>query len=298
MIDLSQLGGWIDDGGHEPIAQQLPNLAEIAPGMVGESNADTSTDPILLHKAWVDVLKAHPSYPAQQIGDCVSFGHAHANDLLQCIEIALGEGSEYRETATEFIYATSREVAGILGNRDGSYGSAAVKAMTTGGVLSREMLGPDGAYKGSRAKQWGRSGAPSDVKAKASSFKLGSAALVSDWDSLVAAMRNGYPVTICSNQGFSLARDESGFCRARGWWAHCMFISGIRFDRPGACICQSWGPDSPQGPTQLGQPSFSFWAERDVIERILKQGDSWALSKAADFVSRPIPKTWNWGLAA
>ena len=72
-------------------------------------------NPILLYKAWRDVLGKDPAYPAQQIGDCVSFGHGHANDLLQCIEIALGEPAEYRETDTEFIYATSREVAGILG---------------------------------------------------------------------------------------------------------------------------------------------------------------------------------------
>src|SRR6185437_14006897 len=124
------------------------------------------------------------AYPAQQIGDCVSFGHGHGNDLLQCIEIGLGEPVVYQETDTEFIYATSREVAGILGRQDGSFGSAAVKAMTTLGMISRPMLGDSGAYSGDRAKQWGYSGAPADVKAKAAPFKLGAAALVGTWDEL------------------------------------------------------------------------------------------------------------------
>jgi len=79
--------------------------------------------PTFLYKAWHDVLGKDPDYPAQQIGDCGSFGYGHANDLIQCIEIALGESADYHETDTEFIYATSREVAGILGAGDGSYGA-------------------------------------------------------------------------------------------------------------------------------------------------------------------------------
>ena len=160
-----------------------------------------------------DVLGKDPAYPAQEIGDCVSFGHGHANDLLQCVEIALGEPAGFRETDTEFIYATSREVAGILGRTDGSYGAAAVKAMTTVGLVSRELLGNQGAYSGKRAKEWGRIGAPVDIKTKAASFKLGSAAQVSTWAELVAALTSGYPVTICSNQGFTIHRDRDGFCK-------------------------------------------------------------------------------------
>src|SRR4029077_5943361 len=143
---------------------------------------------------------------------------------------------DYRETDTEFIYAASREVAGILGNSDGSYGAAAIKAMTTVGMVSREMLGSEGSYSGERAKEWGRAGPPHDVELKAAPYKLGSAALVSTWDDLVAAITNGYPVTVCTSQGFNLSRDSGGFCGAHGTWGHCMVIGGLRFDRPGACI--------------------------------------------------------------
>ena len=52
------------------------------------------------------------------------------------------------------------------------------------------------------------------------------------------------------------------FCEASGTWGHCMLLAGVRFDRPGACIIQSWGPDVPDGPTDLGQPDFSFWADK------------------------------------
>ena len=190
------LCGWRGiDATQQVFARQFSALRQAAPHLFG---APAPTDPVLLYKAWSDVLGKYPDYPAQQIGDCVSFGHGHGNDLLQCIEIRLGESVEYRETDTEFIYATSREVAGILGTSDGSYGAAAVKAMTTIGMVSREMLGADGTYSGDRAKEWGRTGPPHDLETKAAPYKLGSAALVSTWDDLVAAITNGYPVTICT----------------------------------------------------------------------------------------------------
>jgi hypothetical protein len=294
-FDPQSLCGWIDDPNRHVLAAEFPDFARAAPLCMA---APDDGKPVLLYKAFRDVLGKDPDYPGQQIGDCVSFGHGHGNDMLQCVEIALGEASEFRETDTEFIYATSREVAGILSRRDGSYGSAAVQAMTTIGVVSREMLGTDGAYSGQRAKSWGLTGAPADVKAKAAAYKLGGAAKVSTWDELTAAVRNGYPVTICSNQGFTLERDDQGFCRARGSWGHCMVIGGVRFDRPGACILQSWGPETPSGPLALDQPTFSFWADRAVVERILAADDSWALSKAAAFVQRQLPPSWSWSVAA
>ncbi len=160
------------------------------------------------------------------------------------------------------------------------------------------MLGTDGAYAGERAQEWGQTGPPHDVELKAAAYKLGSAALVSTWDELVAAITNGYPVTICTDQGFTLTRDPDGFCQASGTWGHCMLLAGVRFDRPGACIIQSWGPDVPTGPTALGQPPFSFWAEKDVIGQILSEGDSWALSKAPAFVQRVLPPAWKYDSAA
>jgi len=293
--EFQGLGGWLGiDQTQRRFAAQYPRLRDAAPQLC----ASEPTEPVLLYKAWRDVLGDHPPYPAQQIGDCVGFGHAHGADLLQCVEIALGEPSEYREVSTEFVYATSREVGGLLGGGDGSYGSAAVKAMQSIGLVSREMAGERGTYSGSRARDWGRRGAPADLKAAAAEFKLGSAALVRTWSELVAAILNGYPVTICSNQGFALERDAQGFCRAWGVWAHCMLIGGLRFDRPGACVLQSWGPENPTGPTALDQPTFSFWADKPVVERILAQGDSWALAKAPNFVERHMPSHWSYSSLA
>ena len=288
--------GWLGaDDVQRSFAEWRSTLAAAAPRLFGDS---AECRPILLYQAFRDVLGDDPSYPAQGIGDCVGFGHGHGVDLLQCVEIVLGHPLTFRETSTEFIYAASREVAGILGSLDGSYGSAAVAAMTTIGVASRDMIGADGAYRWNRAAEWGRHGVPAEVKARASGMRLGSAARVATWGELTAAMKNGYPVTVCSSQGFSPERDRDGFCSPEGSWGHCMLIGGVRFDRPGACILQSWGDGQPSGPLGLDQPSFSFWADRSVVEGMLAQGDSWALAKAPRFAARTLPEHWSYHQAA
>lgn len=296
MLNPSYLCGWIDGPERHVMAATMPRFGAVARQLL--SSPQTDSKPVLLYKAWSDVLKQYPDYKAQEIGDCVSFGHAHANDLAQCVEIVAGEPLGFAYTDTEALYGMAREVGGMLGRGDGCYGSAAVKAMTTMGIVSREMLGSEGEYSGKRAKAWGYSGVPKEVKTKAANYKLGSAALVQTWDELVAAISNGYPVTICTASGFTMTRDNQGFCRMSGRWGHCMMIGGVRFDRPGALIVQSWGPGVPSGPVDLDQPDYSFWADRRAIESILSEGDSWALSKAPAFVKRDLPEHWSYQVAA
>lgn len=290
-FDPTHLCGFVDHPRRHEIAASLgPPLAERAPHLMGDYGAD---EDVLLYKAWRDVNGGqYFPYPAQTIGDCESHGNGHGHDLLQAVEISLGNSdAKWKETDTEALYAVGREAGDMLGNQDGCYGSAMVKGMTTMGLLPREMIGP---YSGQRAKEWGRTGLPSDLKTKAAAFKLGAAAMVRGWDELVAAFRALSPVPVSSNQGFTMTRDSDGFCRAQGSWPHCMLICGIRFgSRPGACIMQSWGMNVPDGPLSLDQPPNSFWVDRDTVDRMLSMQDSFALSKSAVFERRPVPASWT-----
>jgi hypothetical protein len=302
-------GGLNYPAGARALIASMPRLSQAAPALMTSRDA-ADKRPILLYKAWKDLFNDYPSYVAQSIGDCTSFGHAHALDLMQTIDFALANPGKtptpdaVQEVSTEALYGMAREVAGLLGQRtDGCYGFATVKALTEGGAVSRRMLGDQGPYSGRRAKLWGTSGTPAGVKALAARYKLGSAARVGSWDELVAALSQAHPVTICSQMGFTLVRDADGFVQRKGSWGHCMFISGIRFDREGACIVQSWGPDTPTGPRALDQPSFSFWVTRADIEAILSEGDSWALSRAPRFGQsaahrRRLPRSWRDGTPA
>jgi hypothetical protein len=287
--------GWrgIDDTQRALASAFLP-LSQAAPRLMAASAA-ADDSPVLLYQAFRQVLGNDPKYPAQQIGDCVSFGHAHGNDLLQCVEISLGEPASFQETDTEVVYGFAREISGDLGNQDGSYGSAAVKAMMQWGLVSRQMMGSDGTYSGNRAKQYGREGCPQAVKDKARPFKLGNAALANSWDEVVAALRNGCPVTECSNFLPGGKRDADGFVQPSGRGGHCQCIIGVRFDKPGVCIMNSWGEDYYSGPTGLDCPKFAYWITRDIFERwIANSGDNWALTRSPDFALRP----WDWSKVA
>jgi hypothetical protein len=243
----------------------------------------------------------------QGIGDCVSWGWGNGGNYLQVVQIldvlhkagllqtllegdghlrtivdsALQDfvaegGFEYQEVATEAMYGFSRvEVGGQHGSyQDGSVGAWAAKAATDFGYLSRKVVG---AYSAQRAKEWGAKGVPDNLEPEAKLHTCKVASLVTRVQEAIAVLQNAKtPIPICSNQGFSMTRDSQGFCRPQGTWNHCMLLVGYRADRPGFCISQSWGPNTPSGPLDKGQPDNTFWADVDVVARILAQEDSFA----------------------
>lgn len=294
-LNYENLCGWHDEPA-KVIAdlKQMPRaiFSDAAAGIMGSTPKTT-----LLYKAWKDVTGSYPQYPAQQIGDCTSFGSGHAIDLLEAVQIAIGGKAEaYKETCTEAIYGAARAIAGMLRGGDGCYGSAVARAVTELGTISREAVGP---YSGNRSKEWGRTGVPSDVKDKLAEHKVATASLIRTVDEAKISISNGYPFLICSSVGFTLRRDKNGFCHPSGRWDHCMCVIGIREDAtPGACVGQSWGegPDSPgpHGPTDLDQPEFSFWVTWDALERILAAGDSYAFSSFNGYPGQPLPGHWSY----
>ncbi len=299
MFDSSHpsgLGGWI----HNPdeVDRQLatlphPLFAQAAPQLSG-SGSDKTT---LLYKAFKDANQgSYINYPAQTIGDCVSHGFGHGIDLLEAVQITIGKKNELlKQTATEAIYGMARvDVGGQRGSlADGAVGAWAAKAVSTIGTVSRDVVGP---YDGNRAKTWGAHGVPSNIETQATQHRVATVSLVSTYEELEDALANGYPVPVCSNQGFTLERDADGFCRPKGAWGHCMLLVGVRSgDRPGACIFQSWGPDMPTGPLALDQPPNSFWADRDVVASMLALQDSWAISQFQGYPNQVVPDHWSYG---
>jgi hypothetical protein len=296
---FTPLCGWLDIPDRHRVAALFPTLTQAAPSLMA---MEPPTGDLLLYGAWKKALGSYVDYPAQQIGDCESFGHGHGNDLLECIETLLDDPTARLnladiETDTEAAYAAGREAGNMLGGGDGCFGSAMVKGLMTIGLVPRKAVGP---YSGQRAKQWGASGMPDEVRKIAAQFKLGAAALVRTWAELLAALASGYPVTVSSSQGFSLQRDADGFCRPQGRWDHCMLICGARQgdNKEGACIFQSWGSNVPSGPLTLDQPPNSFWAPRATVESMLALGDSWSMAKTPYFVARPVPAKWTHNIAA
>lgn len=234
-----------------------------------------------------------PARNQGQVGSCVSFGTASAIEHLICVQIASGAREEYRDLVQEVIYGGSRvEIGGGRIRGDGSIGAWAAKFVTEYGVVSHGTYGSRDLtrYDEQRCRDYGNAGVPDELEPLARQHPVKAATNVRTWDECKAAIRNGYPIAVCSSQGFTMQRDADGFCRPSGTWMHCMAIVGIRGgSRPGAFVLNSWGPNAHTGPVGLGNPSpAGFWADADVVHRMLGQGDSWAFSAFTGFPARKL----------
>lgn len=243
----------------------------------------------------------------QGIGDCVSWGWAHGADIHLAVMYELGDTAKWAPAATESIYGGSRvEARGVSrgGYSDGSYGAAAAKWVSGWGIIYRQPY--DGLadltdYSSSRAKSWGNFGNGGEADGGkldeiAKEHPIKNVALVSNFSEAAQAIASGYPVPVCSGQGFSSRRDEEGFARPSGSWAHCMCFIGVRHDRAGLLCLNSWGPNWISGPKwPEDQPDGSFWVDRATVDRMLSQNDSFAVSGYVGFPYRDLSHR-NWVL--
>jgi len=291
---MSQFG-WVDlpEEVEAAVARMpLPFFASAASAIQDSGKGKVS----LLYKALSLLL---PSFPVheQTIGDCVSHGFGLCVDVLKAVEIAAGEKEDFHaETATEAIYALSRvEVGGgRLGNEDGSLGAWAADAVVKYGTLARQKYGTFDLtrYDGNRAKAWGaaRAGLPNELEPIAKEHPVKTASMVQSYEEARDAIANGYPVAVCSMQGFTQTRDQDGFAKPSGTWPHCMAFIGMddEYKRPGLLCMNSWGPSWITGPKRNEQPDGSFWVDAAVADRMLKQRDSFSLSGFVGYPKRDI----------
>ena len=175
-----------------------------------------------------DVL---PARDQRSVGSCVGFATASAIEHLSCVQIEEGEAAEYRDLAPEVIYGGSRvEVGGGRIRGDGSIGAWAAKWVRDYGVVPRGIHGKHDLrlYDENRCRDYGRRGVPDDLEPLAKEHPVRGVANVRSWEECRAAIQSGYPVLVCSSQGFTMDRDEEGFCNPRGRWYHAMAVIGVR----------------------------------------------------------------------
>lgn len=285
---LGEIKGWVppDDDTKIACSAFRADFSDISnlPDVKGD-------EPVLLHNAVTKILGKFPIHK-QTIGDCVSHGWSLGIDILKCVEILIkGEREKFvAETATEFTYGISREIVNQLGRWDGSNGSWAAKGVMEVGTILRQKYSVDGkeedlsVYSGQKAGQWAAKGTPDWLDTIAREHPVKTTALVTNFSDACKAIKNGYPIPVCSGYGFSSSRDSDGFARKSGSWAHCMLLMACRFDRPGALCMNSWGPDWISGPKWGDQPEGSFWIDEKVCDGMLREQDSFAIS---NFVGYP-----------
>jgi hypothetical protein len=259
----------------------------------------------LYHEPWI--------VGRQGIGDCVSWGWAHAIYVAMAVDWETGRLAQPPPmVATESIYGGSRVEArgkdgsgraAVGGWSDGSYGAAAARWVRDYGVAFRENAGGHDltTYSADRAKQWGGfgNGGANDLGKFDEFVKKHPAqhvAAVKNFAEAAAAIESGFPVAVCSSQGFTSTRDKDGFAQASGTWHHCMSFLAVRYKANGspddALLClNSWSDSWISGPIwPSDMPGGSFWVRRSVVDRMLggEDTDSFAVGSVGGFSWRPV----------
>lgn len=230
-----------------------------------------------------------------QVGSCVAFGTARAIEYSICAEIVNGQNEEYAKLVEEIIYGGSRvEIGGgRLGWGDGSIGAWAASFVKKYGILDRKVYGKYDftKYNETRCREYGKNGVPNDIEPDVKKHPVKETVLVTNTDQAMKALYQGWGISICSGQGFSMRRDSNGICRASGSWSHCMCVCGwttiegkIYFR-----IDNSWGANAHTGPTGPGEPGpEGFYAAETVVNNMLAEKDSFAFSAVEGFPLRKI----------
>lgn len=301
VIEMSQEFGWIApeerDYSIAKAHDEILSFSKLFGSTAWNLSGTGEKKIVLLHEALTKLWNGTFPINTQTIGDCVSHGYAKGIEVLMAVEILLRKESEKWPgvlTATEWIYGTSRVIQGQgrLRNMDGSLGSWAQKAVKENGTLLRKKYDKYDLtnYSGKVAKDWGFNDLPYELEPIADEHPIQTTALVTSYEEARDAIANGYPVVVCSNQGFAMKRDSEGFARPQGRWAHCMLFASVddEYKRPGLLCINSWGEHWIDGPKRHNQPEGSFWVDADAADKMLKQQDSYALSNFKGYPAQEI----------
>ena len=277
-----------------------PTLAQAGPDLVLDESRD-----VFLGNA---LLSVNPGWKrgAQTIGSCVGWGWSLSVDVLAACDVVLrNEPEAYGgDTLCASLYGFSRvEVRGQrnLGG-DGSYGGAAAKAASKYGTLHLGQAYGKQIFtqqSGTLEKTWGRDGVPDELEPFAKQHKVQNVTLVTTFEDAAKAIQNGYPVAVCSGQGFSMTLKD-GYLTPSGSWAHCMMFLGVRWKPYPALYCEnSWGNCYTGTPDKSLPSPFQFsggWVKSSTCTSMLKGEDSFALAGFEGFKPRQLPDDWLRGI--
>lgn len=294
-LDLSHLGGWIDSP--KDVESTMDNLPFPVFSDVWTPIKGTGIGKIVVLTDIIEKVTGKSFIPRTQgAPDCVSFGTALAGDVVKAVDIWVNKEFEewIGETSTEDIYGGSRIIIGKgrLGRGGGSIGAWASKWVTDYGCLPRGKYGDVdiSKYDKNRAISWGNNGIPQSLIVEIKKHPIQITSQVSSYEQARDLIANGYPITVCSNLGFSNQRDKNGVSKPSGSWAHCMCIIGVWDDGNirRLLIQNSWGVWN-GGPKTHNQPDGSFWVEADIVEKYMfSQNDSWAFSGYTGFEPKEL----------
>ena len=242
-------------------------------------------------------MSVFPDYlpgPPQLTGDCVARAAAACLVGTTAVEIAQGKPDEVTgriegkpelpaEGITSGVIAPESLWAWRGYDRDGWICSRAAQVACEKGFLVRrpyENLGFDLTRYTKQTLRLGGSRAPgSDWLAESKKHVARTATTIKGREQVRDFLAAGYCVFNCSSLGFSRTRDENGFSRQTGSWAHAQHWIGYddrdvikqKYGQALVCWQNSWGRWN-SGPrrvlgTNIDIPEGAYWALASTIDR-------------------------------
>jgi hypothetical protein len=269
-----------------------------------------------LTTTWLHVDNVFPGCwpgPPQVVGDCVSHGCANALLTSMSCEIASGhideetkrpEGPpELSAEAIKNVPISSESLYWWRGSSsDGWVCAEAAQVAINKGFLVRKpypTLKLDLTnYSESNIRLFGARAPGDGIASEAVRHRARTATVLESREQVRDFLASGYGVFNCSNLGFSDERDENGYSRQSGSWAHSQCLIGYddraeiiqKYGEALVLWLNSWGPRWNSGGrkvygTSLLIPEGAFWAKASTIDRCRV----FALSSIAGWPRRKLP---------
>lgn len=223
----------------------------------------------------------------QPRGTCGGRAGSLTGDLVQCVLIAAGARAKFRRTSHAAIYYAARKLYNMLrgdwrdDNGDGVAGGSVPEALVkVCGYVGRDEDGDINYYgQGSDdiACQLGAGGltelAKKIMEAGSDNFAK-EQFLVKSAQELADGIAAGGIGVGSDMQGFTMQRDNYGFCSPQGTWSHYQVRCsvGVWNGRKGFGYLQSWGKNTPSGNLLPGHSTNAFGVDFDLQDRIIKSG--------------------------
>jgi hypothetical protein len=257
-----------------------PALGDIFPNLQGRWDGKTR---INHHESVRKVLGSNIKAHLQPRGTCGGRAGSRSLEILQCVMIANGRRAKFKYVSHAWVYYAARAKYHMLqpGERNDGVASGAVEEiLAESGALNRDEAGdPEmaGPTSDDVAVKWGGGGLSKSDETKfrelAKDNIVTAHVTCKSAQDMADVIASGGVVICSDNQGYTMTRDQNGFCKPQGQWAHYQMRSGVGDYGSGGKgfeYNQSWGDTTPSGPIIDGCPGNVFrtpWSKEDQLAK-------------------------------
>jgi hypothetical protein len=298
----------IRDNGGNPDGEAVA----YASGLVGSGAGKLSIPFIYAYRHWPNCWPC----PGQTTGDCVSHAGKNSAIVLIGVECELAKPDEHTGLVEGWpVVSAEAEAQGVVAceniyrarghSGQGANCSTLQKYMTSkGGILLRKNypeLGIDLTKYNASIGIPGGQGVPESWNVEGSKHRIRTATDAPNHEACRDFVANGYPIWVCSGLGWSSQRDENGYSKRQGGWAHSWIVMGYddraetiqKYGFPLFLYQHDWGKWNKGGRRILGTnidiPEGSFWADARLLDNCdcvaMSSVNGWPPQKLPDYLS-------------